>query len=65
MTAGEFGLWKRRLFTAELGFLPLPDPRKTIQTETGKKLLSLEKEFRTQGVKSDFARLPMDGKLLD
>lgn len=27
MTAAEFGIWKRRLLTSDVGLLPLPDPR--------------------------------------
>jgi hypothetical protein len=53
MTAGEFGIKKQYLLNSDLGIFPIPSPNKIIQTEAGQKLLFLEKEFRTQGVKPE------------
>ncbi len=50
MTAAEFGIWKRRLLTNDVGLLPLPDPGGASQTEAGQRLLSLEGNFRANGV---------------
>lgn len=50
MTSSEFGIWKRRLLTNDVGLLPLPDPTKAIQTKAGKAILALEASFRADGV---------------
>lgn len=50
MTASEFGVWKRRLLTNDVGLLPLPDPAAAIRTKAGQTILSLEAAFRKGGV---------------
>lgn len=50
MTASEFGIWKRRLLTNDVGRLPLPDPAGASRTEAGQQILSLEADFRARGV---------------
>jgi hypothetical protein len=42
MTASEFGVWKRRLLTRDVGQLPLPDLGKALASEAGRSLLSLK-----------------------
>lgn len=49
MTAAEFGVWKRRLLTSDVGLLPLPDPCRALNSEAGFRILSLEAAFRTSG----------------
>jgi N-6 DNA Methylase len=49
MTAAEFGVWKRRLLTNDVGLLPIPNPTSAIQTKAGREILTLEKTFRTGG----------------
>lgn len=53
MTASEFGVWKRRLLTNDVGFLPLPDPVEASRTEAGKTILALEAKFRADGVEAE------------
>ena len=50
MTASEFGIWKRRLLTHDVGLLPLPNPAMAGQTEAGQQILALEADFRANGV---------------
>jgi len=45
MTASEFGVWKRRLHTRDVRLLPLPDLSLALPSESGKRLLALEKKF--------------------
>lgn len=47
MTASEFGIWKRRLLTNDVGLLPLPDPLAARRTEPGQRVLALEAGFRS------------------
>ena len=49
MTAAEFGLWKRRLFTSDVGLLPLPDPRQMLESDAGRRVAALESSFRAEG----------------
>jgi hypothetical protein len=49
MTAAEFGVWKRRLLTSDVGLLPLPNPRQAVDSEAGLRIMSLETQFRTEG----------------
>ena len=49
MTAAEFGVWKRRLLTSDVGLLPLPDPRQALDSDAGNRIMSLESVFRTEG----------------
>ena len=53
MTASEFGLWKRRLLTNDVGLLPIPDFSKIAKNPTGRKIITLEKRFRGQHVSAD------------
>lgn len=46
MTASEFGIWKRRLLTNDVGLLPMPDPVAASCTAAGQKVLALEEMFR-------------------
>jgi hypothetical protein len=50
MTASEFGIWKRRLLTHDVGLLPLPDPAEASRTAAGQAILALEADFRDGGV---------------
>ncbi|WP_235907799.1 N-6 DNA methylase [Siccirubricoccus phaeus] len=50
MTASEFGVWKRRLLTNDVGLLPLPDPAAAGRTKAGQRILTLEAGFRTRAV---------------
>jgi hypothetical protein len=50
MTASEFGIWKRRLLTHDVGLLPLPDPAEASRSEAGQTILALEADFRNGGV---------------
>jgi len=49
MTAAEFGVWKRRLLTSDVGLLPLPDPQQALDTDAGRRIIALEEAFRTEG----------------
>lgn len=49
MTASEFGIWKRRLLTSDVGLLPLPVPPEALQGNAGRRILELERTFRTEG----------------
>ena len=46
ITASEFGVWKRRLLTNDVGLLPLPDPAAASRTEVGQRILAIEAAFR-------------------
>lgn len=50
MTASEFGVWKRRLLTNDVGRLPLPDPSEALETKAGQAILAIEADFRAGGV---------------
>lgn len=50
MTASEFGIWKRRLLTNEVGLLPLPNLIEASRTNAGQRILALETRFRAGGV---------------
>ena len=52
ITASEFGLWKRRLLTKDVGLLPLPDPNEASRTTPGREILEIEKAFRRGAVSS-------------
>lgn len=45
MTASEFGVWKRRLLTNDVGLLPVPDPALASRSNAGQRLLALEPDF--------------------
>jgi SAM-dependent methyltransferase len=47
MTAAEFGIWKRRLLTSDVGLLPLPNPNECLRSEPGQRIMSLESIFRS------------------
>lgn len=49
LTASEFGVWKRRLLTSDVGQLPLPDPQQATASEAGRRILALETAFRADG----------------
>lgn len=53
MTASEFGIWKRRLLTADVGFIPMPDHAKAIRSDPGRRVISLVKEFSKSGPTGD------------
>jgi hypothetical protein len=50
MTGSEFGVWKRRLLTKDVGQLPLPELPKALASESGKSLLSLLRTFHGRDV---------------
>lgn len=49
LTASEFGVWKRRLLTSDVGMLPLPDLPQAATSEAGRRILALETAFRAGG----------------
>jgi len=49
MTAAEFGVWKRRLLTSDVGLLPLPDPGQAVTSDAGRRIIALEAAFRADG----------------
>lgn len=49
MTASEFGIWKRRLLTSDVGLMPLPEPRQALASNAGRRIMDLESEFRLNG----------------
>lgn len=49
MTAAEFGVFKRRLLTSDVGLLPLPDPGEALKSRAGRRIIALELAFRTAG----------------
>lgn len=53
MTASELGVWKRRLFTGDVGLLPLPAPADALSSEAGKTILALEEMFRMEGTSEE------------
>lgn len=48
MTAGEFGLYKRRLFRQDVALLPTPDLALITGSEAGRKIYALEEQFRSR-----------------
>lgn len=44
MTASEFGIWKRRLLTTDVGLIPLPDPVSAATSSAGRRIVSFVKE---------------------
>lgn len=48
MTAGEFGLYKRRLFRQDVALLPTPDLALVMSSEAGQKIYALEQQFRSR-----------------
>lgn len=59
MTAGEFGLYKRRLFRQDVALLPTPDLSRIAGSDAGRKIYALEQHFRSQ------APTPTDWVALD
>ena len=49
MTASEFGVWKRRLLTSDVGLIPLPDPQRALDSDAGQRIIALERAFRRDG----------------
>lgn len=49
MTAAEFGVWKRRLMTNDVGMLPLPDLHQAGATHAGQRIIKLETAFHLNG----------------
>lgn len=49
MTAAEFGIWKRRLLTSDVGLFPLPNPGSVIDSAPGQQIADLEARFRIEG----------------
>ena len=45
MTASEFGIWKRRLFTRDVGLMPIPHATKALNSEGGRQVATLAKGF--------------------
>jgi hypothetical protein len=50
MTASEFGVWKRRLLTSDVGLLPIPNLREAVDCSIGREILALENRVRGQAV---------------
>lgn len=59
MTAGEFGLYKRRLFRQDVALLPTPDLTLIAGSDAGQEIYALEQQFRSQ------APTPADWVALD
>ncbi len=57
LTAGEFGVFKRRLFVRDVGGLPIPDLTEVVHMPAGQALLALEAEARGSGGELDTAVL--------
>jgi hypothetical protein len=53
MTGSEFGVWKRRLLTRDVGKLPLPELSQALASKSGKALLALQETFRSGDVPAD------------
>lgn len=49
LTASEFGIWKRRLLTSDVGRLPVPHARAALATDAAQAILTLEAAFRADG----------------
>jgi hypothetical protein len=49
LTAAEFGIWKRRLLTSDVGLIPLPVPSDALAREAGQAILALEGDLRKYG----------------
>lgn len=50
LTASEFGIYKRKLLTRDVEFLPVPDFKGALKSEAGQRLLRMEKALRGQEV---------------
>lgn len=46
LTASEFGIYKRKLLIRDVGFLPVPDFKSAVASDSGKRLLAIEKAMR-------------------
>ena len=58
MTASEFGIWKRRLLTSDVGLLPVPDAATAMRSEAGGRVAALAKRFgRFAPGRDDYAEL--------
>lgn len=53
MTAGEFGLYKRRLFRQDVALLPTPDLNLIAGSDAGRKIYALEQQFRSRAVTAE------------
>ncbi len=52
LTASEFGIFKRRLLMRDIESLPIPDLASAINSDAGKRLLSIEAAMRTRSQES-------------
>ena len=64
LTASEFGIWKRRLLTSDVGLFPVPDPVPALQTEPGRRILSLQTKYGECGP-SDHELQALDSAVFD
>jgi len=64
MTAAEFGVWKRRLLTSDVGLLPLPDPARVLASDAGRRIIALEAAFRANG-QNEPGRQALDAAVFD
>jgi hypothetical protein len=53
MTAGEFGLYKRRLFRQDVALLPTPDLNLITGSDAGRKIYALEQQLRSRAVTAE------------
>jgi hypothetical protein len=53
MTAGEFGLYKRRLFRQDVALLPTPDLNLIAGSDAVRKIYALEQQFRSRAVTAE------------
>jgi len=48
MTASEFGIWKRRVLRHDVALLPTPDLTQAVKSQSGTRLLEIERNLRTR-----------------
>lgn len=48
LTASEFGIYKRKLLIRDVGALPVPDFKDAVDSDSGQRLLAIEKAMRSQ-----------------
>ena len=50
MTASEFGVWKRRLLTHDVGLLPTPNLSEAVESAIGREILAFESRVRGRSI---------------
>ncbi|HEX8360978.1 MAG TPA: N-6 DNA methylase [Longimicrobium sp.] len=57
LTGAELGVFKRRLLTSDVGALPIPNVDSALQSAPGRRLLELERRYRTGEALPDWGEL--------